>query len=940
MHQFIEVSQWIITFTILFELFLVFKRISNRVYCHLYIFCVSMLVSSYGYLLHLYATSANALFLTFLFTCSGRVFAVVCSWRFVHSVCDYNIPEPYKSLDFFIGIITLFVVTTTEKTGLFFSNIEMETEGDWYILRYDRSIAYLIWDLIVLFAITVMLARLFITLKKTRDLNKRKMFRLLLLGTAGNVLTAPFAMLPVGKYYDFNQVGFFIASIVIVIAMLKYNLGEIEQSTKEYMFNELSSGVIAIEKDRRSVYYNKVAQDIFPELDTNSYDVLENIDSAFKSGETISFQDKTYTPEEKTLDNGNRLFILNDSTKHYQHIKEIEEQKQISEKANKAKSDFLTSMSHEIRTPINTVLGMDEMILRTSRDEEIREYATDIRSAGHTLLSIIDDILDLSKIESGKMELIPGPYDTANLINDAINMVRFHAKEKKLGFDVYVSPDTPSKLIGDDVRLRQILTNLLSNAVKYTETGSVVFRVDVKGEDSRIADGFVTLHFEVEDSGIGIKPKDMNRLFDDFERLDQLKNRNIEGTGLGLSITTKLLKMMDSGLRVSSEYGKGSVFSFDLRQEIDDATPVGDFTGSVRETSASSAGFENSFSAPDARILVVDDNDLNRKVFASLLRSTQMTIVEAEDGQEAVNLASNERFDIIFMDHMMPGLDGVEAMKQIKAQTKGPCADTPVIVLTANAIAGAKEKYLEDGFDGFLSKPVIYEKLEKAIKEFLPPDKVKEAFTDSSPSGHDEKTAADTDDFPPIFGVDWKTALMRLQNKEILDSVLSDFELSIDKQAEKLQGFKDRLPETFADYRILVHALKSASASIGSFTLSGMAAILEKAASEEDADSIDRLHDIFIRELKGYKTELREYLHKDDTTEADKEEITDEILHVLFDMLSSAMDDMDIDGADDAMNKLASYKLPERISKEFDALQLAVLQLDRDAVLELIEKLK
>ncbi|MCR4789324.1 MAG: response regulator [Lachnospiraceae bacterium] len=395
----------------------------------------------------------------------------------------------------------------------------------------------------------------------------------------------------------------------------------------------------------------------------------------------------------------------------------------ISEKvlisANKAKSDFLARMSHEIRTPVNTILGMDEMILRESTESDVLEYAGDIRSAGRSLLSIINDILDLSKIESGKMEIIPVEYDISGMLRDLANMVTIRAKEKNLSLNISVSGDIPSGLYGDDVRIRQILTNLLTNAVKYTERGYIYFDVSMKEHAPEDSDDTVTLHFEVEDTGMGIKPEDMDKLFGEFERVNDTDNRNIEGTGLGIPITMKMLELMNSELKVKSEYGKGSVFSFDLIQKVVDPKPIGDFRKKEEKSIPEDRSDHDAFTAPSAKVLIVDDNSVNRKVFMALLKRTKISVVEAGSGQEAISLASSEGFDIIFMDHMMPGMDGVEAMKRIREISDGPCKDTPIIVLTANAIVGSKEEYIELGFDGYLSKPIEYEELEKMIREIL-----------------------------------------------------------------------------------------------------------------------------------------------------------------------------------------------------------------------------
>ncbi|MCR5685841.1 MAG: response regulator [Lachnospiraceae bacterium] len=622
-------------------------------------------------------------------------------------------------------------------------------------------------------------------------------------------------------------------------------------------------------------------------------------------------------------------------------LNEARSRQHVSDEADKVKTLFLSSMSHEIRTPINTVLGMDEMILRESNDAAVREYAMDIWEASQTLLSIINDILDLGKIKSGRMEIVPEAYDVSSMIFDISNMIRFWAEEKGLYVDVSVSDDIPSRLLGDDVRIRQILVNLLTNAIKYTPKGTVWLRIVLKtdSKDITAAGDEVILHFEVEDTGIGMKTEDVNRLFSEYRKIDDDHDINSESTGLGMPITLKLLNMMGSELEVKSEYGRGSVFGFDLKQKVIDKAPVGDFEKNIKNLMNTKSGYTGSFEAPDAHILVVDDNAMNRKVFVSLIKSTRIMITEAADGQEAVDLASKQHYDIIFMDHMMPGMDGVEAMKRIKAEADGPCVDTPIIVLTANAVAGVKEKYDEYGFDGYMSKPVAADTLEKIIKDRLPADMIRPVTDRKAAPEPAASKSADNEEFPVIFGIDWKMAMMRLQSRKILDMVLKEFEMTIGQQADKLQGYRKDFPEALESYKILVHGLKSASASVGIIPLAGTAALLEKAAANNDVDTIDRLHEVFIKECRNYKLRLREYLHLEDEEE-DKDEINNVILRALLRMLASAMADMDIEKADGVIEKMSSYKLPDKVSAEFDNLKAAVSQLDQDMVTEILSRIE
>ena len=618
--------------------------------------------------------------------------------------------------------------------------------------------------------------------------------------------------------------------------------------------------------------------------------------------------------------------------------------------ASEAKSEFLANMSHEIRTPINAVLGMDEMILRESKEKDIRAYAADIYAAGQSLLSLVNDILDVSKIESGKMEIIPVDYDFPSMVNDIVNMVNIRAAAKDLKFEVEVDENIPSKLNGDDVRIRQVLTNVLTNAVKYTNEGNVWLRINSKKKANE-----VRIYFEVEDTGIGIKEEDMDKLFKNFQRIEEKRNRNIEGTGLGMSISMHLLEMMGSRMNVKSEYGKGSVFSFSLVQKIVDETPVGNFHERIQQANREFT-YVNAFTAPDAHILVVDDNTMNRKVFKSLLKPMNIQITEASGGKESVELASKKHFDLIFMDHMMPEMDGVEAFHKIREIKDGPCKDTPIFILTANAVVGAKENYLKEGFDGFLSKPVVSDKLEEAIKQHLPAEMIRPMTDEEAQEiglhADNENDEFDVDELPVVDGLDWNFAWLHLPGEEILASGVKEFYDTLSIHSDKLQsmyvdilnasGEKEKA-DAYTEYRIQVHGMKSSAAYIGILPLAGMAKVLEDAAREHDEDIINSMHNIFVSKWNGYKDKLfgvfgvgEESKEADD----DKEEVSPEVFDALLGILKLSVDEMDIDATDETMDKIKAYRIPSSVEEEFKKLQTFVAEFDSDGVAETIDLIK
>jgi signal transduction histidine kinase/CheY-like chemotaxis protein len=591
--------------------------------------------------------------------------------------------------------------------------------------------------------------------------------------------------------------------------------------------------------------------------------------------------------------------------------------------ANRAKSDFLAKMSHEIRTPINAVIGMNEMILRESTEQEIHKYAFDIKSSANTLLSIINEILDASKIESGKLEIIPVDYDVSSLFHDVYNMINLRTQKKGLTLVFDIDKNMPSGLYGDDIRLRQIVVNLLTNAVKYTHAGTVTLTVK-----SEVKDKKTLLYFKVTDTGIGIKEEDIGKLFVQFERIEESRNRNIEGTGLGMNITQQLLRLMGSELNVKSVYGEGSEFSFCIEQGITNAEPLGEFNERINQR-ASEYNYTLSYVAPNAKILVVDDNDINRKVVRSLLKKTQIKVSEADSGMACIKILEEEKFDIVFLDFMMPVMDGVETLNIIR--NRHLCDDNPVIMLTANAIVGAKEQFLSEGFDDYLTKPIAPEKLDKMILEYLPKELVIE--------GECQEEKTEENNLPAIDEFDFDYAIRILTDKDILLNTLQDFNKMLGVLPEKLNGFYMNIEdaEQLNLYKIEVHALKSSAAMVGAMLLSKLARLLEVASIEKNLDRIIVLHPILIEEISKHRARLLKVFPE----VQEKLEINDmEMILGYFDMLEMAVLSDDYETADFVCEEIQKYNYPEPVSMQVVELVEKVNHLNADAALQLLSIIK
>lgn len=523
---------------------------------------------------------------------------------------------------------------------------------------------------------------------------------------------------------------------------------------------------------------------------------------------------------------------------------------QEAEAANMAKSSFLANMSHEIRTPINAILGMNEMILREEKDPAIRGYAGNIQASGNSLLSIVSDVLDISKIESGKLEIIPVDYEVNSLISDCCNMAAGRAKAKELELLVECADNVPMKLCGDETHIRQIIMNLLTNAVKYTEKGTV--KLIVSG---RFTDGGFVLKVDVSDTGIGIAEENLPQLFTQFQRFDLQRNRNIEVTGLGLSIVKRLCDLMSGTITARSVLGSGSTFTVELPQKVVDSTPCGGVN--LNYSAGAEHEYHHSFEAPEAKILAVDDLPVNLLVIANLLKETRIKIDTAGSGRECLDKCSQQKYDLILMDHMMPEMDGVQTFEKLHGDKSSPNFETPVIMLTANALAGMREQYMDVGFADYVSKPVRGAKLEEAIRRNLPESLIKPA----SPEIPAEAVSTEPSGFADICGaVPELNVNAALQyccgSAELLNDLLHDFTEN-DHFSDLKAAFEEKRWE---DYRRHAHSLKSTSLMIGLTGLSERARASELALKGGCTEFAELNHDSLIEEYSALLGKIKDYL--------------------------------------------------------------------------------
>lgn len=921
-------------------LYVIYQKTSRLQVLMLVVFIATM-INYVGYLGELKATSMEIALQSVKFNYLGKPFIVLGIFIFVLEYFRIQLPRIlYRILYAFHALVTICVLTC-ENNQLFYSSISYTKEGLFPHLVLGHGILYYLHTATIVIYIGIVIYVGVSKLLKAKN-NKEKM-QILTLISVGVICTACLILFLTGVTlgYDVTMPAYLISTVLLLVAMVRYDLLDPLMIAKETVFDEFADGLLVLDNESKLLYVNSQVVKIYPEItEEDNAKIIEEIEGLYDEQEKLFASEQVYEIDKKTILNEGvtygQVYIIKDITQNYRYMTELERQTIIAQKANKAKSDFLAKMSHEIRTPINSVVGMTEMILRESQQPKITEYALDAKTSAGTLLSIINDILDTTKIESGKMELYPVEYRNVDLFKMIYNIMHVKADEKNLKFEIRVDKNMPASVIGDDIRIRQVLLNLLSNAVKFTENGSVTLDVSTRSEGD-----MARIRYTVTDTGIGIQAKDLDRLYSEFSRVDELRNREIEGTGLGMSIVSGLLKLMDSEIEAESEYGKGSTFSFELLQQVVDASPVGTIDFEDAHANMNYV-YNSSYVAPSAKILVVDDNKINRKVFRGLLKATQMDITDVESGRECLELVAKEHFDLIFLDHMMPEMDGIETLHAMKAMEDNLCKDTPIIVLTANAVVGAREMYLREGFDEFVAKPFDPSALEALIQRYLNQGASQVSVVDTV-----QNEGLKEDFIPVIDEIDIELAIKHLDNLEIVRQTMLDFADSIDYEISVLDMLRERITEGESrdEYRIHVHTLKSTSAMIGALLLSKLARLCEVAAIEGDTDKLIALHPILIDELHKHKERLL-VLKKEGhgaqnaDTQAERPMIDDNELKDALSRLAEAAENLDSDQADELMKELKEKQMPEELIADMDTLGTYLYNLQMDEALELIQKIQ
>lgn len=731
MYQFVIGTLYITIVGLFVVCWFAIRKWSSKLHAYLFFSGVSNLIYNAAILLELRARDQESFVVALKLGYLGRVWIGMSLFLFSMELCNIYIPEIAKAAMATTHAVIYACILEIEHNDLYYNYMEFVMDGDFPKLIHTGGPLYYVQTALNLFYTVVgvsLVIRTYIREKNPVPKKRYMLMSIAMFSIGASYVIYFFKLVPIARKFDVMIFGFAIGNALMLIAIIKYRMLDAVTAARNYVVDELSEGIIVVDPEDNISYYNKPARNLFPVLSQkgagseDTSEVIRAIRGAIEEGQPIRMDERIYTPKANPLvmegENVGTLYALGDDTEQYHYMTELRKQRELAEEASKAKSQFLANMSHEIRTPINAILGMDEMVLRTSSEKEVLDYAEDIQTSGRTLLALINDILDFSKVEEGKMEIIPVQYEPGLMKSDLVNMVRERAIQKGLTINVDFDGNTPRLLKGDEIRIKQCALNLLTNAVKYTKEGRIGLKIGSRKEDDR----HIRLDFAVSDTGAGIRKEDMEELFSPFARLDEEKNRSIEGSGLGISITKRLLDLMDSSLNVQSEYGKGSVFSFSVVQEVLDWEPTGDLDREHDIKERRKPEYKEMFHAPNASILVVDDIRMNLTVITKLLRKTLIKIDTAMSGPEAILLARKNDYDIIFVDHLMPDMDGIETLHHMK-ENEGD--NHPVyIALTANAISGAREMYLDAGFADYVSKPVEGVRLEKLIMGYLPAEKL------------------------------------------------------------------------------------------------------------------------------------------------------------------------------------------------------------------------
>lgn len=856
-----------------------------------YFLCGS-LIQNVGYFLELTASTQEAAMIAVKVQYLGSTFIPLCYCWFIYSYCYAKPPMKVLCTLGAIDFGLLLTVFTLDWHKLYYKQIEwlMAEDGHYYLsLEYGPGyLVFLACGCVIPYCMTIY------ALSSTwgrKDIRRYKTI------TCLSMLPVLALLAYAGKLtHGFDATPSVLGLVLSLVAILiwRQRTYDFRWMAAEVLLDSMSDGVIAMDTQNRILNFNRAAVEIFPELGTHKLgDFIADVKGfplnllEENANREFDLSDRHYESHTRVIldknnqSQGNVVLVL-DVTDTRNYIEEIKRVREQAERANMAKSEFLANMSHEIRTPMNAIIGLSDIIIEESTGRKMYTYACDIKSASQNLLAIINDILDLSKVEAGKMELVMSEYHVKAVVDEVVHMMDIAASQRGLLMKYEYDMGIPCQYYGDEGRMKQILINLLNNAVKFTKEGYV--KITVGGRPGRTQDEEL-LVFQVQDTGCGIRKEDQEKIFENFKQVDANRNRSAEGTGLGLSITRHLVQLMEGDISLQSVYGEGTVFTVTIPQRIVDRRTLEEMPGApvIKEEQP------ELFIAPDVKVLVVDDNLINRKVARGFFDTYRFDLAEAASGFEAIELVKNTKYDIIFMDHMMPEMDGIETVRNIRKDC-GENGTSPIfIALTANAMEGVREMFIKNGFQDFLTKPLDRKQLNEALLKWIPEER-REAVEPRNDWQPVESRGGFQD--IRIEGIDMN-AVLKYQSGSVEEYVelLSLYGMDGRRKLPLLKELRDA--KDYKNYGVEVHALKSASANVGAMSLSAAAKAHEEAANREDEEFIAGHFEELIADYERQLKSIQDFLDVREGKARDAEPLPEIDQATLADKVREALESLE-----------------------------------------------
>lgn len=869
----------------------------------------------------------------------GKCFGNFCALMFMIRWKNIKIPQWAIHLLLVVNMGFYVMIATVDYHHLYYKDYWLapsKANLNGYTLEISPAPMYYVYMAFLLAEIMTTIGIIISSYCSQRSMpNKGKIHFLMVAAMLSPMLLLSLRLLGILKGDDPTPLGILLSCIFMSIAVVKYGLFDPVKNAKNYIIDNLKEAVIVTDADHRFLFLNSMADKIITSINKEQGYCTDDEIYTFIQGsqDFFDWKDRHYQVEETVLKDNELIqgymMTIVDVTKIIEQNHLMKRLVLQTEDANRAKTNFVSNMSHEIRTPMNSIVGITEILLRSQHSPKEQEYLLNIQSSGRVLLTIINDVLDCSKMEAGKMQLFDEPYDTCSLFHDLRISMENRIGHSGLELIYDIDQDIPCKLKGDMGRIRQVIINLVNNAIKYTEKGSVRFSVHVRQKNT----DKVMLYYEVADTGIGIRKEDQKILFDAFQRVEMDRNRYVEGTGLGLTISQNLVNMMGGIIEVESEYGKGSRFFFTIEQTIIDPTPVSAVNYNGQKDNVTEKEAECLFIAPEAHILLVDDNELNLVVAKELLKPLRMQIDTAENGLQAVKMVRGSQYDLVLMDHMMPVMDGIEAAKAIRALPEDKYQNLPIIALTANAMVDARKEFLNAGMNGFVAKPIDFTRICNQLKLWLPKDLVRDVPKEEAKKLlTDDLSDSEIQPEDPQIGFSFEEGVNHCGSKAALMKTIRIFYRTIDSKANKIeQCLKEGL---ISDYVIEVHALKSSALLIGAVPLSEAAKELESYGKQGKTEVLEKKTPDVLAMYRDFKNILKPYADKE---EAAKQEASDGEWIQALQQVHQCIEQFDLDGVDRIMEKLEEYQTPECLRESMDQLRVYVADVSMEEIMKLTD---